>query len=140
MTLSWAKHCSNKQRELSISPQPLDLHPVLLPTPHPNSELPDHTACAGSWLRDAGIALYIPVLSLGLPRAQRNIRNGDAAALAVSLLLADTLHSFIFSEPLLQPSPMPDRDGDTAVAETPQLGPHGSHIPVEKINRIPVMT
>lgn len=45
----------------------------------------------------------------------------------ISLLLADTLHSFIFSEPLLQLQPMPDQDGDTAVAETPQLSPHGSH-------------
>ena len=86
----------------------------------------------GSEMQDT--ALYIPVLSLGLPR-KRNIRDGDAAALTcISLLLADTLHSFIFSEHLLQASPMPDRDGDTAVTETPQLSPHGSHIPVGKIN------
>lgn len=87
----------------------------------------------GSEMQDT--ALYIPVLSLGLPRTQRNIRDGDAIALAcVSLLLADTLHSFIFSEHLLQARPVPDRDGDTVVTETPQLGPHGSHIPVGKIN------
>lgn len=116
LPLSWAKHCSNKQREPASLPSPWMCSQPRSPSPGWNFQIIQHILAPGSEMQDT--APYILVLSLGLPRTHRNVRNGDATAQAcVPLLLADTFHSFIqhiFSEHLLYASTIPDRDGDTS--------------------------